>query len=233
MEIEIWSDVMCPWCAIGKARFEAALAGFAQRDAVHVRWRSFELDPQAPRVQPGDMATRLAQKYGTGVERARAMMDHVTQTAAEVGLTFDFSKAQPGNTFDAHRLLHLAAARGRQDALKTRLMAAYLCEGEAVGRPEVLQRLAEAAGLDATEVATVLGSDAFADDVRADERMAGQIGVRGVPFFVLDGRYGVSGAQPVEVFAQALAQAWGTRTVTPLAVESSGGPVCGDDGCAI
>jgi len=229
MQVEIWSDVMCPWCAVGKARFEAALATFEHREALSVRWRSFELDPQAPREQPGDLASRLASKYGMSKPQALAMMDRVTQTAAECGLDFHFEKARSGNTFDAHRLLHLAAERGVQDAAKSRLLNAYLSEGEAVGLPEVLRRLAVDVGLDADEVAAVLAGDAYAAEVRADERRARELGIRGVPFFLFAGQFGVSGAQPEDVFKQALALAW--EKSQPAA--ASGGEVCDDSGCAI
>ena len=228
MQIDIWSDVMCPWCAVGKARFEAALDRFEHRDAVTVRWRSFELDPHAPVEKAGDYVMLLARKYGRTRDQAQAMIDQMTQTAADAGLDFDFSKVRPGNTFDAHRLLHLAGERGCQDALKTRLLRAYLSEGEAVGRPEVLARLASEVGLAADEVAVVLAGDRYADAVRADEQEARELGIGGVPFFVLGGRFGVSGAQPAAVMAQALDKAWAKTQA-----EVSAGPSCDDEGCAI
>jgi predicted DsbA family dithiol-disulfide isomerase len=228
MQIDIWSDVMCPWCAVGKARFEAALSRFEHRDAVTVRWRSFELDPNAPAETEGEYVMLLARKYGRTREQAQSMIDQMTKTAADAGLDFDFSKVRPGNTFDAHRLLHLAAERGCQDALKTRLLRAYLSEGEAVGQPEVLQRLATEVGLDAQEVAALLSGDGHADAVRHDEQQAREFGINGVPFFVLGGRFAVSGAQPAEVMEKALEKAW-----DKAALEVSAGATCDDEGCAI
>lgn len=229
MDVEIWSDVMCPWCAVGKARFEKALAQFPDRDAIAVRWRSFELDPNAPRVKTGDLVGALARKYGRSRAGAQAMIDQMTRTGADEGLDFRFDRAQPGNTFDAHRLLHLAAEHGLQDALKARLFAAYLTEGEAVGQPEVLQRLATEVGLDADAVAALLAGDAFTDAVRADEQQAAAYGIGGVPFFVIDGRFGLSGAQPPEVIANVLQKAWDARPVEPVGDAAT----CDDDGCAI
>lgn len=207
MDVEIWSDVVCPWCAVGKRRFEAALDRFEHADEVSVRWRSFELDPSAPRRRDGDYVEHLAAKYGTSREDARRMIDRMTATGAAVGLDMRFDIARPGNTFDAHRLLHLAADRGRQAEVKERFVTAYLSEGAAVGDPDVLRRLAVEAGLDEDEVVEVLDSDAYAEAVRADERQAAEYGIRGVPFFVLDGRFGVSGAQPPEALVDALRQA--------------------------
>ena len=211
MQIEVWSDVVCPWCAIGRERLRQALAMFAHRDAVAVRWRSFELDPSAPPTVPGAYVDRMASKYGTSREQAQAMVDRMTAQGAVEGLDFRFDRAQPGNTFDAHRLLHLAADHGLQDAVKGRLLTGYLSEAAAIGDPATLADLATSAGLDASEVASVLSGDAYADAVRADERQAQAFGISGVPFFVIDRRYGVAGAQPVRVLHDALTQAWRSR----------------------
>jgi predicted DsbA family dithiol-disulfide isomerase len=209
VKVEIWSDVVCPWCYIGKRRFERALAGFEHRDEVEVRWRSFELDPRAPR-ESGDEepAARLARKYGMTVEQARAAQDRVTGLAAEEGLAYRLDAARPANTFDAHRLLHLAADRGVQAAVKEGLMAAYFTEARPIGDSETLVAVAAGAGLDEAAAREVLAGDAYAEDVAADEREAAALGISGVPFFVLDRRYGVSGAQPAELIAQALDRAW-------------------------
>lgn len=208
VQVEIWSDVVCPWCAIGRARFDRALDGFAHSDGVDVRYRSFELDPTTPRVVDGPYVERLASKYGTPVVQAQAMIDQMTAQAAVEGLAFDFASARPGNTFDAHRLLHLAADRGVQHEVKARMLAGYLSEGAAIGTVDALRALATDAGLDAVEVDDVLTGDAYAEAVRADERQAQAYGITGVPFFVFDRRLGVSGAQPLNVLAQALTQAW-------------------------
>jgi predicted DsbA family dithiol-disulfide isomerase len=203
--VEIWSDVVCPWCYIGKRRFEAALAEFPHE--VEVTWRSFELDPGAPATREHGAAEHLAAKYGMSVEQAQASHAQMTELAAREGLEYHFETARGGNSFDAHRLIHLAAAHGLQDAAKERVMRAYFTEGVAIGDREQLVALSADIGLDPDETRGVLESDAYADAVREDELLARRIGIQGVPFFVLDRRYGVSGAQPAEVLVQALEQA--------------------------
>ena len=233
MKVEIWSDVVCPWCYIGKRRFEQALAGFAHRDEVEVVWRSFELDPHAPAERTGGYAEHLAAKYGRTLEQAQQMLDSMTATAAAEGLDLRFDLARPGSTFDAHRLLHLAGERGVQDAVKERLVRATFTEGEPIGDHETLVRLVAEAGLDADEARAVLASDRYAAEVRGDEQQAQAYGISGVPFFVVDGRYGVSGAQPAEALRQVLAQAWAERS--PLQVVTGGAPApgCEGDACAV
>ena len=209
LTVEIWSDVVCPWCYIGKRRFEAALERFEHADEVTVMWRSFELDPEAPHVPDGTATERLASKYGMSLERAQQLHAEMTERAAEEGLDFRFDLARGGNTFDAHRLIHLAATYGHQAAAKERLMRAYFTEGEPIADPETLIRVVAEVGVDPAEARDVLQTDRFAEDVREDELLASQLGIQGVPFFVLDRRYGVSGAQPPEVLVQALERAWG------------------------
>lgn len=226
MRVEVWSDVVCPWCYIGKRRLEAAIAAFD--GDVEVHWRSFELDPNAPRSLATPLTEMLARKYGMSVERARQMQDHVATTAAADGLDFHFDKARTGNTFDAHRLIHHAKSKGHGAEMKERLLAAYFTEGRAISDHTELSALAGEIGLDATEAAEVLASGAYAEDVRKDERQAHAYGARGVPFFVIDGRYGVSGAQPAETLLQVLRQA---RAEAPQPVEAA--PGCDDDGCAV
>jgi predicted DsbA family dithiol-disulfide isomerase len=233
MDVEIWSDVVCPWCYVGKRRFEQALAAFAHRDEVRVRWRSFELDGQAPAERTGDYAVMLATKYGVPVDQARQMIDTMTATAAQDGLDLRFDLARTGNTFDAHRVLHLAADRGVQDAVEERLMRATFTEGEPIGDRDALVRLAAEVGLDADEVRAVLASDRYADDVRADEQQARAYGISGVPFYVVDGRYGVSGAQPAEALLQVLETAWAEHRPTALVTAGGAAPGCDDDGCAV
>jgi predicted DsbA family dithiol-disulfide isomerase len=208
LTVDIWSDVVCPWCYIGKRRFEAALAQFEHRDEVSVTWHSFELDPGAPRMAEGSQAERLAAKYGMSVEEAEQRQAEVTELAAGEGLTYDLAGARSGNTFDAHRLLQLGSEQGLGDAVKERLMAAYFTEREPIGDRDTLARLGAEAGLPADEVAELLDGDRHADTVRADEDTATRLGIRGVPFFVLGRRYGLSGAQPAEVLLQALQQAY-------------------------
>jgi predicted DsbA family dithiol-disulfide isomerase len=209
LTVEIWSDVVCPWCYIGKRRFEAALEQFEHAEEVTVMWRSFELDPEAPRQVDGSASERLAAKYGMSVERAEGLHAEMTERAAAEGLDFRFDLARGGNTFDAHRLIHLAATYGHQAAAKERLMRAYFTEGAAISDPETLIALMAEVGVDAGEARDVLVGDRFAEDVREDEQLAGQLGIQGVPFFVIDRRFGVSGAQPPEALVAALERAWG------------------------
>jgi predicted DsbA family dithiol-disulfide isomerase len=231
LRIDVWSDIACPWCYIGKRRLEAALARFAARDSIDLVWRAFELDASAPRALEGGAAyaERLAQKYGTSLARAEGMIAHITQLASQDGLSFDFDRIRPGNTFDAHRLLHFARERGIQDAVKERLLSGYLCQGAAIGDPEVLVELSAHAGLAEDEARAVLASDAYAREVRADEAEARTLGINGVPFFVLGDRYAVSGAQPAELLLRAIEQAWteGSARAPDLGESSR----CGPDGC--
>jgi len=233
VQIEIWSDVVCPWCYIGKRRFEAALAGFAHRDDVRVTWRSFELDPGAPAHYPGTLTDLLATKMQTTPAQAHAANARLTSLAAEDGLTYHLDQAQPGNTFDAHRLIHLAGARGRQDAIKEALLRAYFTDGAAIGDPETLVRIVSAAGLAADEARAVLASDAYAADVRADERRAAEFGITGVPFVVIDERYGVSGAQATAVFRDTVETAWAAARPLTMAGGACAADMCADDSCAV
>jgi predicted DsbA family dithiol-disulfide isomerase len=206
--VEIWSDVVCPWCYLGKRRFENALSRFEHRDDVEVVWRSFELDPNAEHNPAGTSAERLAAKYGMSPEDVAANHERLTGFAAEVGLEYHLGGTRGGNTFDAHRLIQLGKARGIQDAVKERLMRAYFTDNESIDDHETLVRIAAEAGLDAEEARAVLASDDYADAVREDEELARRIGINGVPFFVLGRRYGVSGAQPPEVLLEALDKSW-------------------------
>ncbi len=229
MHVEIWSDIACPWCYVGKRRFEAALASYEHRDEVQVTWRSFELDPYAPADRAVDSATHLAQKYGTTRDEARAMHARMTETAAAEGLEFRFDRTRGGNTFDAHRLLHLAAGHGLQDAMKERIMRAYLTEGELVSDHDVLARLAAEVGLPADEVGAMLAGERFAAEVREDERTAQSLGVSAVPFFVVDRAIGASGAHPPAQLLELLRQARAANP--PIAVAARGdGETCAIDG---
>ncbi len=212
MHVEIWSDVACPWCYIGMRRFEVALARFEHRHGVEVTWRSFELDPGAPAVPEGDRVERLARKYGTTREVAEERQRQITELAAADGLEMRFELVRDGNTFDAHRLLHLAAAHGIQDAVNERLFRARFAEGVLLSEHAELERRGAAAGLPAGEVGELLASDRFADAVRADERGAAELGITAVPFYVVDRRMGASGAQPPEVFDQLLERGWDARS---------------------
>jgi predicted DsbA family dithiol-disulfide isomerase len=229
MQVEIWSDIACPWCYVGKRRFEAALEQFEHRDDVQVSWRSFELDPEAPREREGERATHLADKYGTSVEQAREMERQMTEAAAAEGLDFRFDIARSGVTFDAHRILHLAEAHGLQDDMKERLLHAYFSEGELMGDHETLVRLATEVGLPEAEVRETLAGDRYAAEVRADERTAGQFGISAVPTFVIDRSIGASGAHPPEALLDLLRQGWSARPRAPIV--AAGGESCGVDGC--
>jgi predicted DsbA family dithiol-disulfide isomerase len=208
MKVEIWSDIVCPWCYIGKRRWEAGLGQFAHRDQVEVVWRSFELNPNAEHHAGERLTDTLAQKFGMTPAQVEALHEKMTALAAEEGLEYHLDQAQPGNTFDAHRLLHLAAHHHLQGALKERLMRAYFTEGLPIGDRDSLLDLGTTVGLDADDVRGVLETDAFSDEVRADERRASLFGVQGVPFFAIDERYGISGAQAAAHIAAVLEHAW-------------------------
>lgn len=210
MRVEIWSDIVCPWCYIGKRRFEAALAGFEHADEVEVRWRSFELDPHAPFRRSGSTAEHLAAKYGMSVDDARARLTSLDELAAADGLDYDLAATQGGNTFAAHRLIHLANESGLDvgDRVKEALLHAYFVERRPVSEPDVLLEVGERAGLDRAEMSALLAGDRFAGDVRADEAEAAALGATGVPFFVFDRAFAVPGAQESEVFLQTLQRAW-------------------------
>jgi len=206
MQIEIWSDVICPWCYIGKRRFEAALATFPHKEKVNVVWRSFELDPKSPPQYAETLIEMLSRKYHVSPQEAENMNARVSSLAKEVGLKYRLSEARPGNTFDAHRLLHLAASRQVGDQATERLMHAYFSEALPVGDRAALASLAPEFGISTNDALAMFESDAFIETVRADETRASALGISGVPFFVIDGKVGISGAQPVEVFADALNQ---------------------------
>jgi predicted DsbA family dithiol-disulfide isomerase len=231
VKVEIWSDVVCPWCYIGKRRFERALVDFEHRADVTLTWRSFQLDPNAPSTSQGDPLERLAAKYGMSRADAEAAQARVTANAATEGLQFHLDRARSGNTFDAHRLLHHALTVGRQGDLKERLLAAYFVEGEAIGEREVLVRLATEVGLDELTVREVLDSGAFSAEVRQDEQEARRIGISGVPFFVVDRAYGISGAQPPELILSTLRKAWADAHPLQL-VGRDADASCTEESCA-
>jgi predicted DsbA family dithiol-disulfide isomerase len=233
VRVEIWSDVVCPWCYIGKRRLERALADFPHE--VEVVWRAYQLDPGAPLVPTESVAEALGRKYGGGPDAGRTMIDRVEAVAAEEGMIWRHHESQRASTVDAHRLLHLALVEGgavQQGALKEALLAAYFVHAENVADHDVLRKRAADVGLDAGRVDEVLASTEFTDEVWADIERAGAYGATGVPFFVVDGKYGVSGAQPAEMFGQVLERAWRDAHAT-LEIVDGPADACGPDGCAI
>lgn len=214
MDVEIWSDIACPWCYVGKRRFEAALDRFEHRDEVGVTWRSFELDPSAPPERTGDRAARLAEKYGISLEEARASERRVTEIAAGEGLEFRFDIARSGLTFDGHRIIHLAAEHGLQDPTKERLLRAYFTEGELVADHDTLVRLAREVGVPEAQARATVSGDRFADAVRDDELTAQRLGITAVPTFVVDRALGASGAHPPEQLLELLRQGWSSRSLS-------------------
>ncbi|WLW56027.1 DsbA family oxidoreductase [Streptomyces sp. YU58] len=235
MRVEIWSDIACPWCYVGKARFEKALAAFPHRDHVEVVHRSFELDPGRAKGDVQPVIQMLTKKYGMSEAQAKAGEQNLGAQAAAEGLAYRTEDRDHGNTFDMHRLLHLAKEHGKQNELIQLLYQANFAEERSVFREgdDRLVELAVAAGLDETDARRVLTDPtAYAEDVRTDEREAAELGANGVPFFVLDRKFGVSGAQPAEVFTRALTQAWGERPPLKL-IEDTDAEACGPDGCAV
>ncbi len=213
MLVEVWSDLVCPWCYLGKRRLEGALERFEHADHVDVVWRSFELEPDAPKAAESRRALLLS-RYGMTPEQAAERDAQMTALAAEAGLEYRPDLAQLGNTFDAHRVLHAARAAGLQPQAKERLLRAYFTEGRRLTDADTLVELAADAGLDAETARSALADGSFADEVRDDEREAAAIGVTGVPFFVLNRRYAISGAQPSDLLLQALERTW-AETVAP------------------
>jgi predicted DsbA family dithiol-disulfide isomerase len=216
VRIEVWSDVVCPWCYIGKRRLETALARFPHRDEVEVVWRSFQLDPGVPEGETHATLPALAAKLGRPVEDVRAMMRHVEETAAGEGLRYDLASGTSGNTLRAHEVLHLAAERGLQGAVEERLLHAHFEEGRSVFDVDSLAALAGEAGLDEAEVRAALADHRYRPAVLDDIRTARELGATGVPFFVVDRRYGAAGAQPADLLLQVLEQAW--ADASPAAV---------------
>ncbi|RZK80816.1 MAG: DsbA family oxidoreductase [Pedobacter sp.] len=208
MKVDIWSDVRCPFCYIGKRKFEAALEQFEHKDQIEVEWHSFELDPTATKNPDVDAVQNLADKYGKPREWAEEMHQNVTQTAAEVGLKFNLSISVVANSFDAHRLIQFAKTEALGDAIEEALFEAHFMLGKDISDHHTLTELGAGIGLDKTAITAMLRSDDFTKEVRDDEQTAQNIGVRGVPFFVFDQKLAVSGAQPPETFLGAMKQAF-------------------------
>ena len=211
MKVEIWSDIACPWCYIGRRRFEKALNTFEPRDQVEVIWRSFQLDPNAPRDYAGNVNELLVQRYGMSREQAESTHARVTALATQEGLDYHLELAHPVNSLDAHRLIHLAAEHHLQGEMKERLQKAYFTDGSVISDLKTLVQLAVEVGLEEDETRLMLESNAFTDAVEADIERAQAVGCNGVPFFVFDNKYAISGAQPTALFLSALEKTWGEK----------------------
>ena len=231
MKIDVWSDIMCPFCYIGKRKLEGALLQFEHKDDVQVVWHSFQLDPTIT-FQPGkDLYTYLAERKGASREWSVMVHNQMTETAKKEGLTYNFDKAVIANSFDAHRLIQLAKTHDLGDAMEERLFKAYFTEGKNVSDHNTLMQLGMETGMRAVEIGEMLNSDAFAAEVHDDIMQAERVGIRGVPFFLLDEQLGISGAQPMEVFADGLQQAWAIHEkAKQTEMSNTEGAVCTPDG---
>ncbi|MEC4115112.1 DsbA family oxidoreductase [Myroides pelagicus] len=234
MKVEIWSDVMCPFCFVGKKNFENALAQLPFKDKIEVEWKSFQLDPDLP-VEGLDMSTKeyLANRKGMPEQQIQGMLDHLQQAGSAVGIEFNQDRSIPVNTIRAHRLSHYAQERGKGNEIEEALFFAHFTAGKNVGDIEVLASLAEQIGLNATEVKAFLATDEQVDEVTADITEAKALGISGVPFFVLDRKYGISGAQPTEAFVEALTQAFHESQPQFEMKGNTDADACGPEGCEI
>ena len=231
MKVDIWSDIACPWCYIGKRRFESALAEFPHRDEVEVVWHSYQLDPNLPEHYDGTEAEYLSTRKGLPEAQLRQMFEHVTEQAAGEGLSYDFDALVVANSLRAHQLLHLAKESGAANEVKEALLSAHFEKGTNIGDADELVQIGVGAGLDEAEIRAELTSGSRIPAVNADIREAAALGIQAVPTFVLDMKFAVSGAQPSEVFASALDQAW--TAAHPVLQSLAEGDACGPDGCAI
>lgn len=237
MNIEVWSDYMCPFCYIGKRRLEQVLQQFPHRDEVKLTFKSFELNPNAVKDSGKTINEELSAKYGVSLQEAQAMNDRMNENARSAGLEYNIHAMVPTNSLDAHRLTLWAQSQGKMLELSERIFQAVFIEGKHTGDHEVLAALAAEVGLDQEEAAAILASDRFMDEVRGDEAEGAELGVRGVPFFVFDRKFAVSGAQPDAVFHDALQKAWNERSpftmVSASPADNDAAGVCTDDGCEI
>lgn len=238
MKIEVWSDFVCPFCYIGKRRLDKALDQFPHKDEVEVEFKSFELDPNAPLYSGKSIHEAIAAKYGMSIEQARQNNAQIAQQAASEGLTFQFDEMKPTNTFDAHRLAKFANERGKEKEMTEKLFSAVFTDGKDVGDVGTLVDLAEASGLDRQEALQVVNNKVeYSDKVRVDERMAQQYGISGVPFFIVNQKYAISGAQPLDTFIGALQKVWEEENAKPqfqnLSSDGSNGAFCADGSCEV
>ncbi|WP_282034681.1 DsbA family oxidoreductase [Metabacillus indicus] len=236
MKIEIWSDYVCPFCYIGKRRLEEALASFPHKEHVDVEFKAFELDPNTPLKTDQTIHEQLAAKYGMTVEQAKEASASVALQAKSAGLDFRFDNMKPSNTFDAHRLAKYAASEGKEKMISEKLLQAYFTESKDISDHGVLADLAEASGMEREKVLEILSDkDAFGGEVRGDEAAARQYGISGVPYFIINNKYAISGAQRTETFSGAIEKVWAEEQAASKLQDLSGGEgdVCGDDGCDI
>ncbi|MEH7121673.1 DsbA family oxidoreductase [Bacillus sp. JJ1773] len=238
MKIQVWSDFVCPFCYIGKRRLEQALDQFPHKDQVEVEFKSFELDPNSPKYNGKSIHEILAGKYGMSIEQAKQANEGVGQQAASVGLDFRFDEMKHGNTFDAHRLAKFAKENGKEPELTEKLLHAYFTDSKNIGDEEVLADIAESAGLERDQALKIVqDKTAFANDVRIDEAIAQQYGIKGVPYFIINNKYAISGAQAPETFAGALQKVWEEESAAPafqdLSAEGMEDASCTDESCGI
>ncbi|MEB6549862.1 DsbA family oxidoreductase [Heyndrickxia sporothermodurans] len=237
MKIEIWSDFVCPFCYIGKRRLEMALEQFPERDQVEIAYRSYELDPNASKNNKLNIHEALAKKYGMSIEQAKEANENIGEQAAEIGLTYKFDSMIPTNTFDAHRLAKFAAEKSFGAAMTERLLKAYFTDSKKISDLNTLADLAEEIGLNREETIEMLNGSKYSDAVRDDEDEAKQIGITGVPFFVLNQKYAISGAQPVEAFVNALNMVWeeeqGKTPLKMISPNKAKSEYCTDEGCFV
>lgn len=235
MKIEVWSDFVCPFCYIGKARLEHALEEFEEKNSVEMVYKSFELDPNAERNTGQNIHEKLAAKYGRSLEEARGMTANMTEQASMEGLDFQFDNMVPTNTFDSHRVAKFAESKGLGLSVAERFFKGVFTEGQDLGDHEVITKLAVEAGLTESDVTEVLAAGSYGDQVRAEESEAHQIGVQGVPFFVINRKYAISGAQPKEMFVQGLKKAFDEEKATPQfeTFSQNEDAACTEDGCEV
>ncbi|UZR97856.1 DsbA family oxidoreductase [Chondrinema litorale] len=235
MKVEIWSDVMCPWCYVGKRRFEKALAQFPQADQIEVEWKSFQLMPGLKTDASVNINEFLAREKGVSLDQAKQMNDQVSQVAASVGLNYQFDKVVPANTFNAHRFLHFAKTQGKQNEAKERLMHAFFIEGKNLDDKAVLLELGKELGLAEEALTKAINEESFANEVVSDIAEGQKLGLSGVPFFVFNRKYGVSGAQETGVFLRAIEESFAdwknNQPLTDIKGSDSHGHSCGHDGC--
>lgn len=233
LKIQIWSDIMCPFCYIGKRKMEEALSQFDNKNSVAIEWKSFQLDPRFVSTPNETLADHLAEKYGRDSDWAESMLENTAQTAKSNGLDFHFEKAILANSLNAHRLLHLAKKNNLSNDLKEQLLKAYFTEGKDVNNWNTLQEIGQKAGLQIDEIKQLIDTDLFTKEVRHDQQQAQDLGVTGVPFFVFDNKYAISGAQPTDVFLKTLEKTWDEGKFTePIKIQNTTeANSCGIDGC--